>query len=142
MINQFKSFLLNENKHYLGQKSGDVLSALQNLQDDSEGLGNRALIRACQGIVNQIRRILHARWDEEDVKYLEHLQKVGVAIMKSIDDNEDIQGVIASSVSELEKMLEELEVPINSLGAESDAPPQEPSVSSEEPLKPGSELGT
>lgn len=150
MIDQFKSFLLNETKHYLGQRSGDILTALQNLQDDSAGLGQRALLRACQGVVNQIRRILHGRWDEEDVQYLKRLQKVGVAIMRAIDENEDLQEVIASSVAEIEKMLDDLQVPINSLGTEDtesdedegtsvEAPP--PAQDESEPLKRGTELG-
>lgn len=145
MINKFKSFLLNESKHYLGQRSGDILTALQNLQEDSVNMGNRALIRACQGIVNQIRRILKGRWDDEDINYLKSLQKVGVAIMKSIDENEDMQEVISSSVMELEDLLKKLQVPINSLGSE-DGGTQDNLESSEmetedEPLKKGSELG-
>lgn len=118
MIDQFRSFLLNEQRHYLGQRAGDILSALQNLQDDSGALGNRALIRACQSIVNQIRKILHGRWDEADVKYLKYLQKVGVAIMKAIDEKDDLKEVIASAASEMEGLLNKLEMPINSLGSE------------------------
>jgi hypothetical protein len=145
MINQFRSYLLNESKHYLGQRSGDILTALQNLQDDAAGMGSRALIRACQGVVNQIRRIVHGRWDDEDFKYLESLQKVGVAMMKAIDENEDMQEVISSSVMELEDLLSKLEVPINSLGSE-DGGTQDDTDASEaeiedEPLKKGSELG-
>ena len=147
MIDQFKSFLLNETKHYLGQRSGDILTALQNLQDDSAGMGQRALLRACQGIVNQIRRIVHGRWDEEDVQYLKRLQKVGVAIMKAIDENEDLQEVIASSSAEIEKMLDDLQVPINSLGTEDvdvddETPSAETSPEQEsQPFKRGFELG-
>lgn len=136
MNNTFKDFLLNESKHYLGQKSGDVLNSLQNLQDDSGGMGNRALTRACQVIVNQIRRILHGRWEEEDVPYLNKLQKVGVAIMKAIDEQEDMKEVIASSVAELEGMLDKLQMPINSLGTEG-----QKSDNEDEPLEKGSELG-
>src|SRR6185503_4785915 len=98
MLDQFKSFLLNESKHYLGERSGDILNALQNLQDDAANMGNRALIRACQGIANQIRRILHGRWDEEEIQYLKRLQKVGVALMKGIDESENMEEIIASCV--------------------------------------------
>lgn len=147
----FKDFLLNEAKHYLGERAGDILTALQNLQQDGTNMGTRALTRACEGIVNQIRRILHGRWDEEDVKYLKNLQKVGVALMKAIEENEDMQQVIASCVSELEGMLDGLQVPINSLGSEFNnvkddemAPSgnqKQPPRQEEEPLKAGTELG-
>lgn len=139
MINQFKNYLLNEQKHYLGQRSGDILTALQNLQDDAENMGSRVLIRVCQGIVNQIRIILHGRWDEEDVKYLKKLQKIGVALMRAVDDNDDLPQVISSAVMELEGLLNDLQMPINSLGTE-DVEPEE-DTPPEEPLQPGSELG-
>jgi hypothetical protein len=121
-MDQFKYYLLSESKHYLGQRSGDILTALQNLQEDAPGMGQRALLRASQGIVNQIRRILHGRWDEEDVQYLKRLQKIGVAIMKAIDENEDIKEVISSAVAEMEGMLNKLQMPINSLGTEDTRP--------------------
>jgi hypothetical protein len=131
MINQFKSFLLNESKHYLGQKAGDLLTAIQNLADDASNMGSRSLIHACQGIVNQIRRVLHGRWDEEDVKYLKILQKIGVALMAGIDDNNDLQQILASAVSEMEKMLNDLQMPINSLGTE-----EQPTGTEEVPSEP------
>lgn len=124
MLDQFKSFLLNETKYYLGQRAGDILTALQNLQEDMDGLGKRATTRAAQGIVNQIRIILHGRWDEQDEKFLKSLQKIGVALMKAIDENEDIKEIVASSVNEIEKMLDKLEMPINNLGAEDKKEPK------------------
>lgn len=141
MLDQFRSFLLHESKHYLGQRSGDLLNALQNLQDDADGLGNRALLRSCRGIVNQIRRILHGRWEEEDKKYLKELQKIGVAIMKAVDENGDLQEVISSSVTELETLLDKLQVPINSLATEEGDTTEPETPAEEEPLKKGSELG-
>lgn len=133
MHDQFRSFLLNESKHYLGQRSGDILTALQNLQEDMDGLGKRAVMRAAQGIVNQIRIILHGRWDEQDVKYLKSLQKIGVALMKSIDENDDVKEIVASSVMELEGLLDKLQMPINNLGTEDNS-------EGEEELSTGSEL--
>jgi hypothetical protein len=135
---KFRDFLLNENKHYLGQKSGDVLTSLQNLEDDVGGMGNRASLRACQGIANQIRRILHGSWEEEDVKYLKRLQKVGVALMKAIDEKEDMEEVISSCGAEMQKLIDDLEVPINSLASSEDT---EDNSKEPEPLMPGSEFG-
>lgn len=118
----FKNFLLNENKYYLGQKAGDLLTAIQSLGEDASNLGNRALLRATQGIINQIRKILHGNWGDEDLKYLKGLQKIGVALCKAIDDKEDIAEVIASVQGELESILGDMEVPINQIGSEEDEP--------------------
>jgi hypothetical protein len=123
---RFKDFLINENKYYLGQKAGDLLTAVQGLGEDAPNLGNRALIRAAQGIVNQIRRILHGRWDDEDAKYLKTLQKVGVALCKAIDAKDELEGVIASSAQTLEAMLGKMGVPVNNIGAEEGEPAEEP----------------
>jgi hypothetical protein len=132
---QFKDFLISENKYYLGQKSGDLLSAMQALSDDSPNIGNREMIRATQGLINQIRRILHSRWDDEDLKYLKTLQKIGVALCKAIDEKEDIATIISSAQRELEEMLNDMEVPVNNLGSEDEAGPQQT-----EPISQGSEL--
>jgi hypothetical protein len=132
----FKDFLINENKYYLGQKAGDLLSAVQELGEDAPNLGNRSLIRATQDLVNQIRRILHSRWDDEDLKYLKTLQKIGVALCKAIDDKEDIAEVISSVQDELEQMTAKMEVPVNNVGSEDDA---EDNVE-EKPITPGTDI--
>lgn len=143
MIDHFKSFLVNENKFYLGQRSGDILTALQNLQDDSSGMGERALSRSCQNLVNQIRRILHGRWNEEDMKYLKVLQKVAVAITKAIEEDGDIKEIVASAVTEVQGMLDDLQIPINSLGTEDVEIENQPGeMDTDEPIKRGSEFST
>lgn len=133
---QFKDFLISENKYYLGQKSGDLLSAIQSLSDDSPNIGNREMIRATQGLINQIRRILHSRWDDEDIKYLKTLQKIGVALCKAIDEKEDIATIVSSAQRELEEMINDMEVPVNNLGSEDESGPQQQL----EPISQGSEL--
>ena len=55
---RFKEFLLVEQRAYLGQKIGDILTATQELRDDSKHMGTRDLTRFSEKIVNQIRRIL------------------------------------------------------------------------------------
>jgi hypothetical protein len=132
---QFKDFLISENKYYLGQKSGDLLSAMQALSDDSPNIGNREMIRATQGLINQIRRILHSRWDDEDLKYLKTLQKIGVALCKAIDEKEDIATIVSSAQKELEEMINDMEVPVNNLGSEDEAGQEQ-----NEPISQGSEL--
>jgi hypothetical protein len=121
----FKNFLINENKYYLGQKVGDILSALQSLSEDAPNLGNRALIRASQGIINQIRRVVHGRWDDEDLNSLKSLQKVGVAICKAIDEKSDMSGILAGAVAVIEKITQDSEVPVNDLASDQDADEEE-----------------
>lgn len=134
---RFNDFLLNEDKYYLGQRAGDILTAIQSLSEDAPNMGARLLIRASQGIVNQIRRVLHGRWDDGEEKYLKKLQKVGVAIMRAIDSNEELSEVIAACAQEIETLLQDLEVPINSLGSE-ESPTEDDEVP---PMDVGTQLG-
>jgi hypothetical protein len=119
---RFREFLLTENTNFLGQRVGDVLSALQDLKDNTAGMGKRQATAASESIVNQIRTILHINWNKKDVKSLIHLQKVGVAISKAIEEKDDLDDVLASSIDELQKMTQKLGVPINKLGSPEEAP--------------------
>lgn len=109
----FKQFLLNENKAYLGQKVGDILTSLKEINADSKTMGSRDLVRFSERIVNQIRRILHSNWSKEEKQYLLKLQKIAVAIMKAIDEKNDLPGIIASSTTTMEKLVADLGVPIH-----------------------------
>lgn len=113
---RFWDFIITEDRRYLGQQLGDILSALQSLASDADNLGNRQLIRGTQGIVSQIRRILHDSWPDSEEHTLKTLQKVGVALAKGIDTNEDLRQVIATSVQILQKSATDLGAPINDLG--------------------------
>lgn len=129
---RFKEFLLNESKAYLGQKVGDILTAAQELQQDSGNMGSRDLTRFSERIVNQIRRVLHSNWPKEEKKHLVSLQKIGVALMRSIDKKDDLPGVIASVSSSLEKLVADLGTPINKF-ATTDTPPTRDDSSTAKP---------
>jgi hypothetical protein len=136
----FRSFLLNENHHYLGKKMGDILGAVQSLSDDATQMGSRSIIKAAEGIVNQIRRILHGRWADDDLQYLKRLQKVGVAIMRGIDSDENMAQIMAAVSEEIQKVLDDLEVPINDLGSEEETE-EETEEDEDVPISQGSQLG-
>jgi len=112
----FKEFLLLEQRAYLGQKVGDILTAIHDLRDDAKSMGSRNLIKYSEKVVNQIRRILHQHWPREEIKHLKVLQKVAVALMKAIDEKDDLPGVVSSVAQELEKLSGKLGVPIHQLG--------------------------
>lgn len=114
---RFKEFLLCENKAYLGLKVGDILTSVKEINDDSKTMGSRDLVRFSERIVNQIRRILHSNWSKEEKRFLLVLQKVAVAIMKAIDEKDDLPAVIASATTTLEKLVADLGVPINKFAA-------------------------
>lgn len=119
---KFSNFLLNETKAYLGQRIGDILTALQNLQDDADDLGQRAMERALLNVVSQIRKILHGRWDDTDNKDLLVLQKVGVGIMRGLDETEvNMKELVTSAVGELERLSGDMDEPLNDLGSEESA---------------------
>ena len=111
----FKRFLLNEQKAYLGQKVGDILTATQELRDDAKNMGSRDLIRFSEKIVSQIRRILHSNWAKEETKNLKVLQKVAVALMKAIEEKEDLKQVVSGVAGILEKLSSDLGLPVNKL---------------------------
>lgn len=119
----FKDFILNENENFLMQRVGDILSSLQSVLDDAEGLGNRQIIKVSQTIVNQIRIILNDYWPDEQKPILLALQKVGVALMKSIDGSEDMRQTIASAVKVLEAAVGKEDEPINDLGSQQSPEP-------------------
>lgn len=134
---EFKEFLLFESRVVLGQKVGDILTAVHDLGSDSKSMGSRNLVRYSEKVVNQIRRILHQHWPREDTKYLKSLQKVAVAIMKAIEEKDDLEAVIGSAGQELEHLAKKLGVPIHRLGVpekqdQGPEPPEEGNVSEPE----------
>ncbi len=131
---KFKQYLINENRAFLTQRIGDVLNALQELSSNAGGMGARELVKSSETIVNQIRRILHTSWPKTELPYLPPLQKVGVAIMKAIDEKDDLKQILLSAASELQNVISKTGEPINNLGgkappnekeSQSTAPPQE-----------------
>jgi hypothetical protein len=114
----FTLYLLNEQRAYLGQKLGDILTAVQNLHDDAANLGTRQLTKATDGIVKQIRRIIKDEWPDTELPVLQTLQRVAVALAKAIDENADLKEVVAGAVQELQKASGDLEEPVNNFGSE------------------------
>lgn len=111
----FKNFLLNEEKSYLGHRVGDVLTAAQELQQDMENLGSRHLNRLAERVVNQIRKILHSQWSSKSQKHLQSLQRIAVAIMKTIDEKGDLKEILPTAVQELQNLSGQLGVKVNNL---------------------------
>lgn len=132
---RFKQFILNESQAYLGQKVGDILTAVQELRDDANNMGARDLTRFSERIVNQIRRILHSTWPREEKKHLLVLQKIGVALMKSIEEKDDLPGTISGAASALEDLVADLGVPIHKLATTDKAPEKEPETGTNKPEK-------
>lgn len=114
---EFRIELLTEDKSYLGRRISDILNGVHELDQNAPNIGTRELTNNAEGIVNQIRRILHTNWPRDDRKHLEALQKVGVAIMRSIEEKGDLPTVISNSGNELEKVLGDLGVKVNNLAA-------------------------
>lgn len=115
---KFKEFLLNESTAYFGERIGDILNALNDLEENGRSTGVRYQVRSSEQIVNQIRQILHSNWSDKEKKYLEKLQMVGVAICRAIDEKDDLSDVLSASRHELEQISAKLGTPVNSLGNE------------------------
>tara|TARA_Y100000034_G_scaffold136085_2_gene210726 strand:+ start:2759 stop:3316 length:558 start_codon:yes stop_codon:yes gene_type:complete len=115
-MGDFKYFLLNENRVFLGERIGDILNSLQELEEESPHMGKRQLIRHADRIVSMIRRIVHSSWPKNEKKHLKHLQKVGVALAKAIDEKGEIADIIGGASSELTELLNKMGSPIHQIG--------------------------
>ena len=113
---EFKKFLIVEQSEYLAEKIGDVLTGVHELITGGKQIGTRQLVRHTEGIVNQIRKILHSSWPKSEQKYLRHLQKCGVALMRCIDEKGDLRETLNGVRAELEGISGKLGIPINTLG--------------------------
>jgi len=99
---KFKEFILNESKAFLDQRMADILSALQDLNDNAEDMGPRYLVGNAETIVNQIRRTIHTHWPDSDRPKLTILQKCGVAIMKAIEEKDELKEVLKACQQQIE----------------------------------------
>jgi len=114
---EFKMELFNEDKSYLGKRIGDVLNGIQDLEQNFNNMGSRESVDNAERIVNQIRRIIHTNWPRDDRKHLEPLQKIGVAIMRAIEEKGDLLDIVSNSGKELQSVLGDLGVTVNNLGS-------------------------
>lgn len=124
----FKDFLLNETKYYLAERIGAILSAIQDLLQNFEGIGKRQLIFNCENIISQIRSILQDKWSEKEKNYLLEIQKAGVALAKCLNEKGEMREVLQSVNDIFSKISEKLGVPVNSIGNEDeeDTPKESP----------------
>jgi hypothetical protein len=122
---RFRTFLINEEKGSFAQRVADILSAVQDLNDNAENMGTRHLVSNAQTIADQIRRIIHTHWPEKEESNLEVLKKCGVAIMKTMDEKGDLLSILKSCEKHLGKISGEQEEPVNDLGNEEEGQEEE-----------------
>lgn len=116
-MEKFSYFLLNEEKSYLGHRVGDVLTSVQELEDDMENLGSRQLMRFAEEIVNQIRKIIHGNWKPRYNNNLKELQKIAVAIQRTVDDKGDLRSMLPAVTQSLQELSNKLGVKVNDVEA-------------------------
>ena len=125
-MNSFKEFILNENKQFFATQCGDILNAIQNLEQEANYIGTRNLVRYSQNIANNIRNLIHSHWTDDVSDHLVQLQAMGVAILKSIEESSDLLETIKSCREALEKVVQKLGMPINNVGVpEKESQPKE-----------------
>lgn len=123
-MDRFKLFLLNEERSFLGHRVGDVLTAMQDVQQDIPNLGQRHLTKLGEDLVNQIRKILHSRWSAKNYKHLKELQKIGVAIKRAIDEKGDLRELLPAATQAMQDLSTKLGVKVNNLQAPDQLPGQ------------------
>lgn len=124
-MQRLKTFLLNEEKSYLGHRVADVLTAVQDVQQDMGNLGSRHLTKIADDLVNQIRKILHSNWSPKQQKYLYDLQRVAVALKRTIDEKGDLRDIIPAASQALQDLSGKLGVKVNNLDAPEAVPGQD-----------------
>lgn len=115
---EFKNFILNETKAFLDQRVADILSALQDLNDNADDMGPRHLVSNAETIVNQIRRTIHTHWPDSERPKLVVLQKCGVAIMKAIEEKDELKEVLKNAQQQMESISGG--APVNDVGPGAD----------------------
>jgi len=115
-MNNFKEFFFLESKQFFATQCGDILNAIQNLEEESEYIGTRNLVKYSQNIANNIRNLIHSHWKEDLEDHLKTLQKTGVAILKAIEESSDLLEIIKSTRAVLEELVKKLGMPINDTG--------------------------
>lgn len=118
---EFRKFILTEADDYFSQRVSDILNALQDLNDSAGDMGTRHLVANAQTIVNQMRRIVHTHWSQKQDHGLKTLQKCAVAIMKAIEEKDDLPGVLKACQSHMEYLSGKQEKPSNSIASEDPA---------------------
>lgn len=108
---------MNEEVVNLAHKVGDVLTSIHDLQQDMGGMGARHIAKAAEDIVGQIRIILHSQWSTSQTTHLKNLQKIGVALMKAIDEKGDLKELINGLAGQLEDISSKLGEKTNDLTA-------------------------
>lgn len=115
-MKNFKEFILNENKQFFADQCGSILNSIQNLEEEAEHIGTRNLVRFSQSIANNIRNLIHSHWIDDLEDHLKSLQKVGVAILKAIEETSELLETIKSAKTILEELIKKLGMPINDVG--------------------------
>lgn len=114
-MSRFKKFLLTEEKLTFGKRVNNVLSDLKSIQEDMDNLGTRHLASLVEDVVNQIRGILHSHWESNYFHFLKDLQKIGVALLKTIEEKGDLRDVIPTAVQALEEVASKIKTRMNDL---------------------------
>lgn len=112
----FRKFILKENLQLLGDKIGNLLKDLQELQENYQDIGMKTTLATVENLTSDIQAILRGHWDSSQKKHLKSLQKVGVRLSKLLDEKDDFEKALTDCVEELKNIATKLEVPLNDLG--------------------------
>jgi len=115
-MGDFKDYLMNESRVVLGQRIGDIANAAAHLGEEAPNMGKRQIIKHVERLAAMIRRILHGSWHKRETNNLKKLQKVGVGLLKAIDEKGELEPVIQSGANELQTVLQNLQTPIHQAG--------------------------
>jgi hypothetical protein len=137
-ILNFKYFILRESDEFLKEKIGKIYGDLQQVQQTMKQVGTDTLLNDVKVVISQIRAIIQGHWLKQQFKYLEVLQKAGVALANAVEENDNLENIVNASVDIIKsEIMDKLSGPINDLGVEpEDQPVEEPTSDMAPPTEP------
>ena len=116
-MDRFSMYLINEDKSHLGHRINDILTSMQDLQDDMDNLGTRHFNRLVDELVNELRKVIHSQWSTQNHKHLEGIQKVAVALKKTLEDKGNMKEIFPAALQTLQSVAGKLGVKVNDMQA-------------------------
>lgn len=121
----FKQFILMENEEDFANKVGNIYNSLSDLSKVADDKGVR-LGDLANGIVGEIKVILNGITPPKMRGLVEKMQAIAIMIKKSMDGKEKDQEAkplpeaIKIALSDMEKIKNQMGLPINDLGSPND----------------------
>jgi len=128
----FKNFFLREDANFFKEQIAEIMQTLQNMLDGMKSMGAEEFVEDAKTVTSKIRGIIQGSWVGQK-ENIEKLQRIGVYLCKALDENDDLEMAVRSSLESIKnEIIKTLAGPVNQLGVDSEEQQAEEPV--EEPV--------